>query len=69
MIDWTTLFIAFGLLFTGAAFFGYPLGLRHGAKMVADKVCKTFDAREPSVVAAARRRLERRDVLNSEVIE
>lgn len=32
--------IAFGLIATGAIFFGYPLGLRHGSKHVRDEVCE-----------------------------
>lgn len=67
--DLTTLLIAFGLVATGALFFGYPLGLRHGAKMVADRVCRQADAQEPYLVADARRRLDRRNILNAEVIE
>lgn len=69
MIDWMTLLIGFGLMLTGAVFFGYPLGLRHGSKMVADRVCKNLDAKEPSLVRAARKRLEARNILNAEVIE
>ena len=59
-MDLFTLFIGICLLFTGALFFGYPLGLKHGAKMVADKVCRDLDAREPFLVRDARRRLDRR---------
>jgi hypothetical protein len=68
MIDFTTLLIGFGLMLTGALFFGYPIGLKHGAKMVADQICKKTDE-EPWLVRDARRRLDRRNVLNAEVIE
>lgn len=68
-MDITTFLIGIGLMLTGAIFFGYPIGLKHGAKMVADRVCQSVDAKEPFLVRDARRRIERRNILNAEVIE
>lgn len=74
-IDFMTILIGLGLMLTGALFFGYPIGLRHGAKMVADHVTNRLDASEPFLVRDARRRLMRKparskgDALNAEVIE
>lgn len=57
-MDYDLLIFAIGMLATGAIFFGYPIGLRHGAKTVADEQCERLEAQTPTVVRNARRRLE-----------
>ena len=66
-MDIDVFLIAFGLIATGAIFFGYPLGLRHGSKRVADAVCEKLN--HDAAVLSGRRADERANILEAEVIE
>ncbi|MGE3953532.1 MAG: hypothetical protein AB7F88_19785 [Pyrinomonadaceae bacterium] len=69
MIDFTMIAVGAGLVLTGAIFFGYPLGRRHGSKIQARNACREMDRHGPAVIASAQKRLRSRDVLEAEVIE
>lgn len=69
-MDFVTIFIGLMLVFTGAAFIGFPLGRIYGGREVRDKVAAAADYGSiPVVVQAARSRIERREVLNAEFLE
>lgn len=73
-MDWIAVFIGFGLIWTGAAFIGFPVGYAVGRRSVWKEIEKDFviidsDENGLQTVPATQKRCKNFDVLNAEIIE
>ena len=69
-MDWTILVIGFLLVWTGANFFGYPIGKKVGRRQERRlREAQEMFFGEPTVVALARQRSADSDILSAEILE